>query len=167
MPVKAGTWTAGMLVVALLAGCTLAPERSTPDYAYGPGTKTDTNAESLKKKLYAQYGRWKGTRYKLGGFTRNGIDCSGFVYVTFESLGVALPRTTESQARLGASVGKSQLRTGDLVFFKTSIWVSHVGIYLEHGKFLHASTNRGITISDLDEDYWKSAYWKAKRIAAL
>ena len=116
MLVKTGKWTAGMLIIAVLAGCGHAPERRTPDNAYGPGAKADINTKSLKKKLYAQYNQWKGTRYKLGGLGKNGIDCSGFVYVTFKSLGVVLPRATESQAALGKSIGYSQLGTGDLVF---------------------------------------------------
>ncbi len=162
MLVKAGKWTAGLLVVAALAGCAHAPERSARDASYVPGAIADT--EATLKKLYAQYGLWKGTRYRLGGLSRDGIDCSGFVFVTFRSLGVVLPRALELQAESGKSIGRSQLRTGDLVFFKTGIFVRHVGIYLEHGKFLHASTRLGVMISDVDEDYWKSRYWKARRI---
>jgi cell wall-associated NlpC family hydrolase len=85
--------------------------------------------------------------------------------VTFRTkLGVVLPRSTEFQAQLGESVRKDQLRAGDLVFFKTGMTDRHVGVYLEDGKFLHASTSQGVTISGLDESYWKSAYWKAKRL---
>jgi probable lipoprotein NlpC len=154
-----------MLVIAVLAACSHVPERDTPKVKYAPGTKAEINAEAVKEKLYAQYRQWKGTKYKIGGLSKNGIDCSGFIYVTFKSkLGVVLPRSTESQAELGKSVGKSQLRTGDLVFFKTGLFVRHVGVYLERGKFLHASTSQGVMISELDDGYWKSAYWKAKRI---
>jgi len=119
----------------------------------------------MRKKLYAQYGQWKGTKYEVGGSSKKGIDCSGFVYVTFKSkLGVVLPRSTELQADAGKNVDKGHLRTGDLVFFKTGMFDRHVGIYLERGRFLHASTSLGVTISRLEEDYWRSAYWKAKRI---
>jgi probable lipoprotein NlpC len=65
---------------------------------------------------------------------------------------------------LGANVDKNQLRAGDLVFFKTGRTDRHVGVYLENGTFLHASTSQGVIISKLDENYWKSAYWKAKRL---
>jgi probable lipoprotein NlpC len=78
---------------------------------------------------------------------------------------VVLPRSTGFQAELGENIGKSQLRAGDLVFFKTGRTVRHVGVYLEDGRFLHASTSQGVMISGLDESYWKSAYWKAKRLA--
>ncbi len=164
--VKYRIWTACMLVVTVLAGCGHVPERGTPKATYATGAEVDiNNSELVKKKLYAQYSQWKGAKYEVGGLSRNGIDCSGFVYVTFRSkLGIVLPRSTELQGELGKSVGKGQLRTGDLVFFKTGIFVRHVGIYLERGRFLHASTTRGVMISELEDDYWKSAYWKAKRI---
>lgn len=164
---KRGTWTACLLAVATLAACSYVPERHAPEETtYAAGAKPDIgDSGSVKKKLYAQYGEWKGTKYEIGGLSRKGIDCSGFVYVTFKSkLGVILPRSTELQAEAGKSVGRSQLRTGDLVFFKTGWFDRHVGIYLDRGKFLHASTSSGVRISGLDEDYWKSAYWKARRI---
>ncbi len=77
---------------------------------------------------------------------------------------MVLPRSTEFQAELGKSIDKDQLRPGDLVFFKTGRTDRHVGVYLEDGMFLHASTSQGVIISGLDESYWKSAYWKAKRL---
>jgi probable lipoprotein NlpC len=64
-------------------------------------------------------------------------------------------------------VKRSKLKTGDLIFFKTSPRVRHVGIYLEKGKFLHASKKRGVMISRLSDVYWKSRYWKAKRVERL
>ena len=145
-----------------LAGCGHVLERGT----YISRTKTDIHTtESIKEKLYVQYAQWKGAKYKLGGLNKNGIDCSGFVFVTFKSkLGVSLPRTTSLQVKKGKYIKRNQLQAGDLVFFKTSKFFRHVGIYLEHGKFLHASTSVGVTISKLDNRYWKSKYWKAKRI---
>ena len=119
----------------------------------------------LKKKLYTQYKEWKGVRYRFGGLNKKGVDCSGFVYLTFKSrLGKKIPRTTKLQSTLGMAVDKRKLRTGDLVFFKTSASVRHVGIYLEDGKFMHASKKRGVMISRLDNVYWRSKYWKARRI---
>lgn len=122
----------------------------------------------LKKKLYSQYEEWKGVRYRNGGLNKKGIDCSGFVYVTFKSkFGVKLSRTTKSLSKLGRPVKRSHLKAGDLVFFKTSARVRHVGIYLEKGKFLHASKKRGVMISRINDIYWKSRYWKARRIERL
>ena len=146
--------------IFVLAGCSLVPDRS----IYSPQTG-GAYAGSIKKKLYAQYDQWKGTKYKLGGLNRNGIDCSGFVFITFKSkLRIILPRTTHLQVTTGSNVERSQLQAGDLVFFKTGKFKRHVGIYLEHGKFLHASTSQGVTISRLDNNYWKPKYWIAKRI---
>lgn len=157
---------AGILMITVLAGCSSVPERGGAKAVYVPGAEVDLgNTPLVKKTLYAQYNQWKNTRYQMGGLSRSGIDCSGFVQVTFRTkLGVVLPRSTEFQAQLGESVHKDQLRAGDLVFFKTGMTDRHVGVYLEDGKFLHASTSQGVTISGLDESYWKSAYWKAKRL---
>ena len=146
--------------ISVLAGCSLVPDRNT----YSPQTGR-TYSESIKKKLYAQYTQWRGTKYKLGGLNKNGIDCSGFVFVTYKSkLGRVLPRTTHLQVAVGSNVKRSELQAGDLVFFKTGKFKRHVGIYLDHGKFLHASTSKGVTISRLENNYWKSRYWRAKRI---
>jgi len=146
--------------IFVFTGCSLMPDR-TP---YSTQTE-DAYTKSIKTKLYAQYSQWKGIRYKLGGLNKSGIDCSGFVFVTFKSkLKIVLPRTTHLQAATGKNIERNQLQAGDLVFFKTGKLKRHVGIYLEHGKFLHASTSQGVTISRLDNDYWKSKYWRAKRI---
>lgn len=163
---KNSLWIAGVLMVAVLAGCSSVPERGGANVVYVPGAKVDLgNTVQVKKTLYAQYSQWKNTRYQMGGLSRNGIDCSGFVHVTFKTkLGVVLPRSTEFQAQLGESIDRDQLRAGDLLFFKTGITDRHVGVYLEDGKFLHASTSQGVTISGLNESYWRSAYWKAKRL---
>lgn len=157
---------AGLLMILTLAGCGSVPERRGADIAYLPGARIDLdNSFLVKKTLYAQYHEWKNTRYQMGGLSRNGIDCSGFIHVTFKTrLGVVLPRSTEFQVQLGDRVDRNELRPGDLVFFKTGITDRHVGIYLEDGRFLHASTSQGVVISRLDESYWRSAYWKARRL---
>ncbi|ARO88228.1 glycoside hydrolase [Nitrosospira lacus] len=159
-------WLASVLIITALAGCSSVPEREAPKAVYVTGAKSDLdNTALVKESLYAQYSQWKNTKYQLGGLSKNGIDCSGLVHVTFKTrLGIVLPRSTEFQSELGQDVDKSQLRAGDLVFFKTGIVVRHVGVYLEEGRFLHASTKQGVTISRLSETYWKSAYWKAKRL---
>ena len=156
----------GLLVITALVGCSSVPERGAPKVVYVPGAKVDLdNSALVKENLYAHYNQWKNTKYQIGGLSRNGIDCSGFVYMTFKTrLGMVLPRSTEFQAEVGASVDKNQLRAGDLVFFRTGRTDRHVGVYLENGRFLHASTRQGVIISRLDENYWKSAYWKAKRL---
>ncbi|MDN5935807.1 MAG: NlpC/P60 family protein [Nitrosospira sp.] len=163
---KNGLWIAGVFVITAFAGCGSVPDKGAAKVAYVPGAKVDLrNTALVKENLYAQYSQWKNTKYQIGGLSRNGIDCSGFVYMTFKSrLGRVLPRSTAFQVELGETIDQNQLRAGDLVFFRTGMTGRHVGIYLEQGRFLHASTSQGVIISRLDENYWKSAYWKAKRL---
>ena len=168
---KKGIWFMIVPLTVGLVGCSSVPEKGTkvtraPGVTHAPGAKVNLENTSLvKKMLYEQYNQWKHTRYRIGGMSRSGVDCSGFIQLTFKTkLGVILPRSTEFQAQLGESVSKSELRAGDLVFFKTRWSGRHVGVYIEDGRFLHASSTYGVTISKLNESYWKSAYWKAKRL---
>ncbi|PHS23173.1 MAG: peptidase P60 [Methylophaga sp.] len=125
-------------------------------------TRSDSNVSNL---LQAQYNSWQGVPYRLGGLSKKGIDCSGFVYLTFkDQFGITLPRTTESQVKRGTRVYIGELQTGDLIFFKTAWRTRHVGIYLSDGQFLHASTSKGVIISRLDNVYWKKKYWRAQRV---
>lgn len=125
------------------------------------------NTQSIKGKLYRQYQQWKGTKYKYGGLSRTGIDCSGLIYKTYrEQLGKNVPRTTDLQVKTGKKIARSELRAGDLVFFKTGSKVRHVGIYIEGGKFLHVSTKAGVKISKLTDYYWKDKYWHARRVVS-
>ncbi len=125
----------------------------------------DDDTALLRGHLYEHYKLWKGTPYRMGGLTTRGIDCSGFVLVTFKALlDTPLPRTVDEQATLGRGIVPAELRTGDLVFFKTGAAIRHVGIYLDHGRFMHASTRRGVMISALDDSYWRQRFWQARRL---
>jgi probable lipoprotein NlpC len=129
-----------------------------------PAPPTDDNA-LLRGHLYQHYQLWRGTPYRLGGMTTRGIDCSGFVLITFKALlDVRLPRTVEEQATFGHAIGPTDLRSGDLVFFRTGASMRHVGVYLEQGRFMHASTRRGVMISALADGYWRQRFWQARRI---
>lgn len=122
-------------------------------------------ADPLADIFYDHYKEWRGTRYRLGGLSKAGIDCSGFVYVTFlDRLGIELPRSTHYQVQRGKDVARNQLQTGDLVFFRNGR-VNHVGIYLEDGKFMHSSTRSGVRISSMSNSYWQRSYWKARRLS--
>lgn len=161
------TWLATTLLVitALLSGCQSPP---TPNLHEEVTVLSPTAAALLldeaqaREALYAQYREWRAVRYRIGGLSKRGIDCSGFVYLTFrDRFGIALPRSTTEQAVLGYPIGESELRTGDLVFFRTGRNVRHVGIFLQDRQFLHASTIKGVTISSLDDQYWSKEYWRA------
>lgn len=111
------------------------------------------------------YQEWRGVPYRLGGSSRNGLDCSAFTQLAYRQvLGLPLPRTTESQAELGLPVSRTALRHGDLVFFKTGWNQYHVGVYTGGGEFIHASTSKGVIRSRLDNVYWKRHYWQARRM---
>ncbi len=119
----------------------------------------------VKKKLMGQYLEWKGTKYKIGGLSKKGIDCSGFLYITFRSkFGLNLPRSTQYQAKVGRRISQKNLRIGDLVFFKTGWFSRHVGVYVGNSKFLHVSSKKGVTISSLNNRYWAPRYRFSKRI---
>lgn len=108
---------------------------------------------------------WYGTPYRYGGNGRNGIDCSAFTAMLMDSVyRIPLPRTARSQYASGVRVSRSQLRIGDLVFFNTRGGISHVGFYLGNDKFVHASSSQGVTISDLNEEYFRKRYAGSARI---
>ncbi|WP_054179228.1 bifunctional murein DD-endopeptidase/murein LD-carboxypeptidase [Trabulsiella odontotermitis] len=119
----------------------------------------------VKSRLMDQYASWKGVRYRLGGDTKRGIDCSAFVQRTFrEQFGLELPRSTWEQQETGKSIKRGQLRTGDLVLFRAGSTGRHVGIYIGNDQFVHASTSSGVTISSMNEPYWNKRYNEARRI---
>jgi hypothetical protein len=127
--------------------------------------QTNNNKILLNSKLTSFYKEWKGVKYKFGGNSKSGIDCSAFIQKAYKhKLNITIPRTTISQAKLGKNIHKSQLEIGDLVFFKTGKNSRHVGIYMEDGKFMHASSSKGVIISKLDNIYFNKHYWKSKRI---
>ncbi|RWS48542.1 hypothetical protein CKA56_13575 [Arcobacter venerupis] len=118
----------------------------------------------LNLELFDFYNEWEGVGYKFGGNSKDGIDCSAFIQKAFsEKFDLSMPRTTDMQSELGKEIDKSELKSGDLVFFRTGD-TNHVGIYLEDGMFIHASTSNGVTISELDNVYFKENYWTARRI---
>jgi cell wall-associated NlpC family hydrolase len=110
--------------------------------------------------------RYLGVTYRYGGTSPEGLDCSGFVVIVFSELGIKLPRTSAQQFQYGQAVERQNLRLGDLVFFNTSgQGVSHVGIYLESGEFIHAASNPGkVMKSRLDERYYAQRYLGARRV---
>lgn len=153
-----------LISVSFLVSCGSLQEKNSA-YKASLSTKKIVDSAQIRQALYSQYKDWQGVRYQPGGLSRAGIDCSGFVHLTFRSkLGLDLPRTSEMQARLGNEIKKDELRVGDLIFFRTGKISNHVGIYLEKNRFLHASQKKGVTISSLDNVYWKSSYWKSVRL---
>ena len=115
-----------------------------------------TPAEEVRNtKMFEFIDNWYGTPYRLGGATKKGIDCSAFSQFLFASVyGLSIPRTAKEQYNLTNRISRTQLKEGDLIFFNTRGGISHVGVYLQNNKFVHASTSGGVMISDIFDDYW-------------
>ncbi len=122
----------------------------------------DKNAASILNTALS----YKGVKYRFGGATPAGFDCSGFVMYVFNKHGIKLPRTADIQFTVGKPVkAKKELKPGDLVFFETyEKGASHVGIYHGNDKFVHASSSRGVTLSGLSEEYYAKRYLGARRV---
>jgi len=119
-----------------------------------------------ESKLYRFVDQWYGVPYKYGGCQKNGVDCSCFTANLYADVyGRKLGRTAGEIHKDCEKINTGKLREGDLVFFITNgKSISHVGVYLKENKFVHASTSKGVIISDLNETYYKKYFHSAGRI---
>lgn len=126
----------------------------------------DVEVESLSNlTLFKEIEKWIGTRYRYGGATEKGIDCSAYTgTIVHHVFGLVLPRTARDQYANCIKLEKEELQQGDLVFFNTRGGISHVGLYLGNGYFTHASTSIGVTISNLSETYWSKKFVRGGRL---
>ena len=118
--------------------------------------------------LIARAETFKGVRYSWGHASRSGTDCSGFTTQVFGGAGVRLPRTSQEQSRVGQGIDRSNLSKGDLVFFHTGRGhrVTHVGIYMGGGKFIHASSGGGkVQVNNLSDGYYSNRFVIGRRVA--
>ncbi len=136
-------------------------------------TTRKTSKKSITKidRVVANALKYKGVRYKFGGTTKKGMDCSGIVYVSFLEENVQLPRVSRNMAKRGTEIPLKKVKKGDLLFFKTSKrgrGINHVGLIVSVKKgqirFIHSTTSRGVITSLLSEKYWKNAFVKATKI---
>lgn len=143
-----------------LTGKTI-PAKIAPDTANKNQPMAKNAADILNTAL-----SYKGVKYRFGGATPAGFDCSGFVMYVFNKHGIKLPRTADIQFTVGKLIkNKKELKPGDLVFFETyEKGASHVGIYQGNDKFVHASSSRGVTLSGLSEEYYAKRYLGARRL---
>jgi cell wall-associated NlpC family hydrolase len=161
-----------LFLIFLVASCKSkknysSKKRQTHTVKVNTPTKSSKKAEAIAK--YAK--KFNGTRYKYGGSTKRGMDCSGLVYTSFKDNNISVPRTTKDLKSFGKWVDLKKVNVGDLVFFatkKNSRNVNHVGIvtHVRTGniEFIHASTSKGVMISSLAEKYWYFAFVQARRI---
>ena len=148
----------GLAIASLfLFGCSTVPT----SYNSKNNSKVLTN-KPQKHLLMSQYNQWAGTKYKYGGTTKKGVDCSAFVgHVYRDAFNINLPRTTTDLIKEGKYVKREDLKAGDMVFFRKG---KHVGIYLGNNQFMHSSTKNGVVISDLDKGYYAKVYHQARRL---
>jgi cell wall-associated NlpC family hydrolase len=118
-------------------------------------------------KLYYFIDEWMGVPYKYGGNDKNGIDCSGFTGLLYrEVYNKNISGPTSTLIDLTNIISENELKEGDMVFFhiEKKGKVSHVGVYLQNNKFVHATTKKGVMINDLNENYYKQHYFKSGRV---
>lgn len=124
------------------------------------------SSSSKADQIISTAKKYIGVPYQWAGSSPSGFDCSGFVQYVFKAHGISLNRTAATQYKHGIFVSKSNLQPGDLVFFQNTYkaGISHVGIYIGDGKFIHASSSKGVVISSLSSSYYVSHYYGARRI---
>ena len=143
------------------------PKPSTPKVYYPTTSRRSLNIELMKQSIKEFLGP-PSTPYRWGGNSFSGTDCSGFTQSVYKDQGVFIPRNSRQQAGTGITIGLNELQFGDLVFFSKYFnnYITHVGIYIGGGKFVHASSSRGVTISSLNQKYYAARLLRAgsKRI---
>lgn len=134
-------------------------------------TKNTKNSKSLAIELIDYAKQFEGVRYKYGGTTKKGMDCSGLVYTTFKAYNINLPRVSRDMAQKGNKINIKDVKPGDLLFFHTNPkknTINHVGLVVTSRtgsvEFIHSSSSRGVIVSSLAERYWYYAFKEARRV---
>ena len=144
-------------------------------------TKPDSRINVVAEKARACI----GSSYRRGGTTPAGFDCSGLVFFVYQAVGVTLPRTVEGQYQEGKKISRNKLRDGDVVFFNTKPFArasicfspcillgasvplvygrTHSGIYIGNNAFVHASSQRGVVVDNMNDEYWEKRYLGGRR----
>lgn len=115
--------------------------------------------------LMESFENWKGTKYKWGGDSKKGIDCSALTRRIYDEVfNFPLRRVSIEQVQQGTKIKKDELKPGDIVFFRPKNRVNHVGVYVGNSLFINASSSQGVVISSLDNSYWKKYFKYGVRI---
>lgn len=161
------------LITLIISGLALTSCGSSRSKVITQKTETSTSIEPGNKQvnnIISHALEFEGTRYKYGGTTKKGMDCSGLIYTSFLKEDIPMPRTSRDLSLKGRRLYLKEVSPGDLLFFETNKKrpvINHVGLVVEVDndiKFIHSSTSRGVIISSLEENYWKSNFVMARRV---
>lgn len=173
------------LLILILAGCGIVKKKNS--YAKNRNITVEATKEAVvateefndtpeevpdrAEDIISTALRFSGVRYKFGGTTEHGMDCSGLLYVAFGKHDIALPRVSHQMAEEGKRIRVNDVTRGDLLFFKTSKRgkkINHVGLVVavegDEIKFIHSTSSRGVIVSSLREGFWNYSFVKATRI---
>ena len=127
--------------------------------------------DPVKIRISENARKFEGTRYKYGGTSKRGMDCSGLIYTAFLEEGVSLPRTSRDMSKLGKRLNLREVKIGDLIFFETNKKkkvINHVGLVVDRKAddifFIHSTSSRGVIVSSLNENYWRQNFVMARRV---
>jgi len=157
-----GTLLFSLSLLFITPSATLADQSSTPSPEQ---IAPERNACSMSR-FFGDVKQFFGIRYRFGGQTAAGFDCSGFVRFMYDRVfSMKLPRTSLEMAGIGQKIERSELKPGDLVFFQTrGNRISHVGIFVGNDTFVHSSVSKGITEDKLKQNYYDKRYAGAVRV---
>ncbi|SNY94487.1 C40 family peptidase [Flagellimonas pacifica] len=149
---------------------TVSVEGSTEETTLPKKSKKEERKNSKANAIVSTALTFSGTRYKFGGITKKGMDCSGLIFISLKENDISFPRVSYQMAEQGKRIKLTQIEKGDLLFFKTSKRgkrINHVGLVVDvkgvDVKFIHSTTSRGVIVSSLREGYWNHAFVKAMR----
>lgn len=145
---------------------TLPEEKNDPNFTPEP------EESYLASQIVNNAMQFEGVRYRGGGTTKAGMDCSGMVYATFQIFDTTLPRSSHEMAKIGTEIKLSEVKKGDLLFFKNNrrrSIINHVGLVTEvtpegEVKFIHSSTSSGVIVSSMNEAYHSRTFVQANRV---
>lgn len=142
-------------------------KRPTTQIINKSNTKLNLTIKSVVKNAEA----FEGTKYKYGGTSKSGMDCSGLIFTAFKKEEITIPRITRDMVKKGHWIDVKEVRVGDLLFFatkKNNRKVNHVGLVTHSStgnvQFIHATTSKGVIVSSLAERYWYFAFVQARRL---